>query len=173
MSKPLLRRFANRFLARLAQALPGSTNLRPALHRLRGCTIGKDVFVGDRCYLENEFPELITIGDHSALAPDVMLICHVGRTDRTQGSLTGHIYIGKDVFVGARSFIAAGPNAVVQIGDGSFIGACTCIVNRSIEPGALITPAPFQEVAVCETSLAVAKSYQEFVRGIRILRSKS
>src|SRR5215467_386994 len=118
MSKPLLRRFANRFLARLAQALPGSTNLRPALHRLRGCTIGKDVFVGDRCY------------------------------------------------------IAAGPNAVVQIGDGSFIGACTCIVNRSIEPGALITPAPFQEVAVCETSLAVAKSYQEFVRGIRIPRSK-
>ena len=167
LAKPLLRRTANRLLARLARALPGSTTLRPALHRLRGCTIGVDVFIGDGCYLENEFPELISIGDHSALAPEVMLICHVGRTDRKQGSLSGRIYIGNNVFVGARTFIAASPDVVVQIGDGSVIGACTCIVNRSIDPGALITTAPFQEVGVCKIPLVAAKSYHEFVRGIR------
>jgi len=170
MNKSLLRQVANRTLALLARILPGATTIRPALHRLRGCQIGTDVFIGDDCYLENAFPELISIGDHSALAPGVMIICHVGRTDKKKGSLSGHVQIGANVFVGARAFIAAGPDAIVRIGDGSCIGAMCCIVNRNIRPTALITSPAFVEVATCEIALTEALSYDQFVHGIRPLR---
>src|SRR5262249_7048085 len=60
--KNLLRRGSNRILHKLARAVPGSTTLRPALHRWRGVAIGHNVFIGDDVYLENEFPELVEIG---------------------------------------------------------------------------------------------------------------
>ena len=171
LNKPFHKRLSNRILAGLATILPGATTVRPFLHRLRGCHIGSDCFIGDRCYLENEYPECISIGDHSALAPDCMLIAHVGRTDRKQGPLSGQIIIGSNVFVGARSFIAAGPDNVVNIGDGSCIGACCCIVNRDIQANALVTVPPILEIGVCSVPLTAARSYFDFVRGIHPIRN--
>ena len=172
-SKPILRRIANRLLATLAQVLPGATTARPFFHRLRGVHLGADVFIGDGVYLENEFPECIAIGDHSALAPRVMVIAHVGRTDRKEGPLSGQVIIGKHVFIGAMSFIGAGPEATVTIGDGATIGAGVTIVNRSIAPGTLVTAPPFMEIATCEIPLTAARSYNEFVHGIHPIRPKT
>ena len=45
----------------MARFLPGSTSLRPFLHKLRGVRIQGDVFIGDDVYIENEYPECIEI----------------------------------------------------------------------------------------------------------------
>jgi hypothetical protein len=63
MDKSLLRRVTNRIFHLIAQFAPGSTNLRPFLHKLRGVTIRGTVFIGDQVYLENEYPELVEIHD--------------------------------------------------------------------------------------------------------------
>ena len=62
MPKPLFRRVVQRMLHFLARVLPGATSLRPLLHRWRGVSVGRDVFIGDEVYLESEYPEAIEIG---------------------------------------------------------------------------------------------------------------
>ena len=61
----MLRRVAkatwNRLLHVAARQLPGSTSVRPFLHRLRGVKIGRRVFIADDVYLENEYPERVEI----------------------------------------------------------------------------------------------------------------
>src|ERR1700746_3399029 len=117
-SKSVLRRGVNRILHKLARVLPGSTTLRPALHRLRGVNIGRGVFIGDEVYLENEYPELVEIGDGTAIGLRSVIIAHVGQTGSSPGKIAGRVVIGKDVWIGACSFIAGSPGALLKIGDG-------------------------------------------------------
>ena len=161
MQKELSRRVRNRVLAHLARAVPGATSLRPALHRLRGVVIGENVFIGDEVYLENEFPELISIGNHSALGPRVMVIAHVGRTDQKEG-VCGQVKIGNNVFIGAGAYILTTPGCGLTIGDGAVIGACS-IINRNVREKALILPAQSQEVGTAELAFTSARSYQAFL----------
>jgi len=168
--KTLRRRIANHLLAKLARMLPGATSVRPALHRLRGVKIGKDVFIGEDCFLENEFPELIEIGDHTALAPRVMVVCHVGRTDQKEGVLSGRVVIGQNVFIGVAAILAVSPKSVLTIGDGAVIGAGTVIVNRPVARQTLVAPAPYHEIARALIPFPVARSYEQFVNGLRPYR---
>lgn len=149
--KHLLRRGANRILHKLARA-PGSSSLRPALHRLRGVTIGRDVFIGDEVYLENEFPELIEIGDGTAIGLRTVIIAHVGRPDVKTGPIGGRVVIGKNVWIGACSFIGAAPGTSLTIGDGAVIGAGSVIVNTSIRPHAFVIPPAAQQVDTAPVS---------------------
>src|SRR5580704_1064032 len=64
MAKSFLRRVSNRILQFAARVAPGSQSFRPLLHRLRGVSIGKNVFIGDDVYLENEYPECVEIQDN-------------------------------------------------------------------------------------------------------------
>jgi acetyltransferase-like isoleucine patch superfamily enzyme len=163
--KNLLRRVANRFLHKLARVVPGSTTLRPALHRLRG--VGHNVFIGDEVYLENEFPELVEIGDGTAVGLRTVIISHVGRTDENRGLVAGRVVIGKNVFIGACSFIAATPGTLLTIGDGAVIGACSVIVNKSILPNGFVLPPMAQEVGTARVPLTTARTYGHFLSGLR------
>ena len=143
--KNLSRRIANRILHKLARAVPGSTTLRPALHRLRGLAVGQNVFIGDEVYLENEFPERIEIGAGTAIGLRTVIMAHVGRTDLKTGPVAGRVVIGKNVWIGAGSFIATAPGKSLTIGDGAVIGACSVILN-DIRPHAFILPPMAQQV---------------------------
>ena len=143
--KHLFRRVANRILHKLARAVPGSTTLRPALHRLRGVAVGQNVFIGDEVYLENEFPEMIKIGAGTAIGLRTVIMAHVGRPDVKTGPVAGRVVIGKNVWIGANSFIATAPGKSLTIGDGAVIGACSVIL-QSIRPHAFVLPPPAQQV---------------------------
>jgi GNAT superfamily N-acetyltransferase/serine acetyltransferase len=155
--KSLLRRGANRILHKLARAVPGSTTLRPALHRLRGVAIGQNVFIGDDVYLENEFPELVEIGDCTAIGLRTAIIAHVGRPDEKTGLVAGRIVIGKNVWIGACSFIATSPGTSLTIGDGAVIGACSVIVNKNIRPHAFVLPPVTEQVGAERGTLTSAR----------------
>jgi acetyltransferase-like isoleucine patch superfamily enzyme/GNAT superfamily N-acetyltransferase len=156
--KNLLRRSANRILHKLARTVPGSTTLRPALHRWRGVAIGHNVFIGDDVYLENEFPELVEIGDGTAIGLRTVIMAHVGRSDKKTGLLAGRIVIGKNVWIGACSFIATSPGSSLTIGDGAVIGACSVIVNKNIPPHAFVLPPVTEQVGSERVTLTAARS---------------
>jgi len=165
--KNLLQRGLNRVLHKLARALPGSTSLRPALHRLRGVGIGPGVFIGEEVYLENEYPELIEIGEGTAIGLRSVIIAHTGWTGGKTRETSGRVVIGKDVWIGACSFIAASPGASLTIGDGAVIGACSVIINKNIASHAFVLPPNARQIGTARVPFTRAHSYRQLLAGLR------
>ena len=137
------------------------------LHRMRGVKIGRNVFIGDDVYLENEYPEAVEIQDGAVISLQSTLIAHAGNPAKQIGLIAGRIVIGRDVFIGACTVIIANPGSELRIGDGAVIGACSAQVGRSVAPYAFIQPAPSEQVGTAKVALPVAKTYMEFVTGLR------
>ena len=53
---------------------------RVKLHRWRGVNIGKNVFLGQHCTLDNTYPEYIYLEDYCGLSGDVMVPTHEPRS---------------------------------------------------------------------------------------------
>jgi len=86
--------------------------------------IGQHVHVNLSCTLGHD----VIIGEFSTLSPGV----HV----------SGHVHIGRNVFVGTGANIINGTEASpLVIGDGAIIAAGACVI-RSVEPGALMAGVP-------------------------------
>ena len=165
-----LRRGLNRILHKFARFFPGSTTLRPALHRLRGVKLGPGVFIGDEVYLENEYPEVVEIGERSVIGLRSVIIAHVGQPGINRGKIAGRVVIGKNVWIGACSFIAASPGASLTIGDGAVIGAGSVIINASVPSQAFVTAPTAEQVGTARVALATARSYDQFLAGLRTLK---
>ena len=157
MIKSAFRRATNRVLHLLARNSPGGTTFRPLLHRLRGASIGRGVFIGDDVYLENEYPAAVEICDGVQIGVRAMLLAH------TRGA--GRIIIEKDVFIGANAVIAASGNRTIRIGEGSVIGAGT-VITFDVPARTFIAAEPPKPVARVRTPLTKAERMEDFVRGL-------
>jgi len=160
MKKTLLRRIFNRILHQMARFLPGSSSLRPFLHRLRGVRIHGKIFIGDDVYLENECPECVEIHEGALIGLRSTIVAH------TRGS--GKIIIGKNavIAVGCTIVCAAGQN--LTIGEGSVISAGS-VVASSIPPYTLCAAPRIKAVARVTVPFTLETGYQEFIRGLRPL----
>jgi putative colanic acid biosynthesis acetyltransferase WcaF len=81
-----------------------------------------EIELGPRCVVAQE--AYLCTGTHDFTDPKLPLV-------------TAKISIGKDAFVGARSFLMPG----VVIGDGAVVGACS-LVTRSVERLAIVAGSP-------------------------------
>ncbi len=101
------------------------TPLRVALYRLCGFKIGKNVFIGMKCYFDDVCPENMIIEDNVGISYGVYFSCH--------GRKQGHhkIVIRNDAHIGMRATILARED--IEIGEKSMIGAMS-FVNKSIPP---------------------------------------
>jgi acetyltransferase-like isoleucine patch superfamily enzyme len=162
MNKTLLRRILNRVLNLMARASPGATTLRPMLHRARGVTIGRGVFIGDDAYLDGEYPEGIEIQDGAAVSIRAMIIAH------NKGP--GRVVIEKGAFVGPHAVVIANGGKTLRIGAGAVIGA-GCVISRSVAPRLVVTPAGTQVVGMATVSLPTAETIEQFTFGLRPLRT--
>lgn len=142
----------------LARLSPGATSLRPFLQRARGVKIGRDVFIGDDVYFDNEYPENIEIHDRVQISIRAVIVAH------TRG--TGQVIIEREAFVGPHAVIACSAGRKLKIGEGAVISA-GCIVTKSVPPHAVLSPAPSHTVGMAEISLPAATSMDEFVSRIR------
>jgi acetyltransferase-like isoleucine patch superfamily enzyme len=158
MRKTLLRRSLNRILGKLARALPGSTSLRPLLHRFRGVQIKGTIFIGDDVYLENEYPECVTIEDGAQICLRTTIIAH------TRG--TGRIILQKNVFVGACCTIIAPEGATLTIGEGSVVGA-GAVISSDVPARTLVAPDRVKAYAQVTVPFTMNTGYNEFRRGLR------
>jgi serine acetyltransferase len=159
MKENALRGLKNRVLQHLARIMPGAQTLRVSLHRARGVTIGKGVWIGYDVVLDTSRPHLITIEDGSSIGMRVTVVAHFRET---QG-----VKIERDAFVGPGVIIL--PNVVV--GQGAVITAGS-VVTQSVPPMTVVQGNPAVPVARCGIPLGKDVSVKEFSRRLKPLVSR-
>ena len=103
-------------------------------YRLCGYNIGKNVFIGMRCYLDDLEPHMLTVEDNAIISYGVFFACH------GYGQQHMPVTIKKGAYVGMRSSIISGKTGVT-IGENAVVGACT-LVNKDIPSGATAVGVP-------------------------------
>lgn len=101
--------------------------IRCFCYKLIGYKIGKDTFIGMRCYLDDLCYDKIEIGKNVTISYGVYFACH-GRNSKT-----AKIIIKDGAYIGMRASIIA-PKGDVVVGEKSIVGAQT-LVNTSIPDG--------------------------------------
>lgn len=103
-------------------------------YRLCGYNIGKNVFIGMRCYLDDLEPNMLTVEDNVIISYGVFFACHGRKQEHTP------ITIKDGAYIGMRANILSGKTGIV-IGEKAVIGAGT-LVNKSIPAGATAVGVP-------------------------------
>src|SRR5215831_11677581 len=153
-----LRGLVNRVCQHLARILPGARSIRVLLHRARGVTIGKNVWIGYDVVLDTSRPFHITLEDGCVLSMRVTILAHFRES-------TG-VKIEQDAFIGAGALIL--PNVVV--GRGAVVAAGS-VVTHSVPPMTMVQGNPAIPVARCGIPLAPKVTLKEFSRNLCPLSS--
>lgn len=103
-------------------------------YRLCGYNIGKNVFIGMRCYLDDLEPKMFTVEDGCTISYGVFFACHGRNQQHTP------ITIKKGAYIGMRANVISGKNGVT-IGEKAIVGACT-LVNKDVPDGATAVGVP-------------------------------
>jgi heptaprenylglycerol acetyltransferase len=110
-----------------------SWRMRLWLYRLIGINItGQGNYIGRECYLDTEYPELITLEPGSKLSPRVIIFCHSSNSD-----LLRPVKLGADSWVGAGAIIGPG----VTVGAGAIVAAGAAVF-ANVPPGAIVIGSP-------------------------------
>ena len=109
-------------------------------YKMMGMHIGKNVFIGPDCYLDDTFPELIYIEDEATISFRVTIAVH-GECRIRGNSKVSPVYIRKDAFIGTGAIILPG----VNIGENAVIGAGT-VVAKDVSPRATIIGNPARKL---------------------------
>ena len=112
------------------------TSLRVACYRMIGFRIGKNVFIGMKCYLDDVAVSKMIIEDNVTISYGCYFACHGKGQEHTQ------IHIKEGTYIGMRCNILSGKEGIV-IGEKSIIGAGS-LVNRSIPDNAKVVGAPIR-----------------------------
>lgn len=112
------------------------SNLRVSLYRLIGFKIGKNVFIGMKCYMDDVAIDKTIIEDGVTISYGCYFACH----GKGQGHTT--IVIKKGAYIGMRCNILSGKEGI-SIGEQSIIGAGS-LVNQNIPDGATAVGVPIK-----------------------------
>ena len=156
MPEGILSGTKNRLLQLAARFAPGAMTLRVWLHRRRGVKLGRGVWIGYDAIIETAHPQLVSIGDGSAIGMRAMIIAHF-RESRS-------VCIEQNVVIGPGAIIL--PN--VTIGTGSVVTAGS-VVTRSVPPMTVVQGNPARPVARCGVALSEGVSLREFVKRLKTL----
>lgn len=105
----------------------------------KGVSIGNNSGLGINCKIRGP----LIIGENVMMGPDVTILTHTHRIERTdipmdkQGSIVKGVTIGNDVWIGMRSIIMPG----VKIGNGAVIGA-GAVVTKDVPDYAIVGGIP-------------------------------
>lgn len=133
--KKLYRKVLNT-IARLT-VLP---QIRMCAYRLMGMHIGKDVFIGPDCYLDDTFPELIYVEDEVTISFRVTITVH-GECRGRLSSKVSPVIIRRRAFVGTGAIILPG----VEVGEGTVVGA-GAVVAKDVASGITLVGNPAREL---------------------------
>ena len=129
----ILKKPLRKFVAQVIAPNCPFSNLRVSLYRLCGFKIGKNVFIGMKCYLDDMCFDLLTIEDNVIISYGVYFACH----GKNQKHLP--ITIGDSAYIGMRSIIIAKNKdkmsvGGIRIGKNSIVGAGS-LVNMDVPNG--------------------------------------
>ena len=100
------------------------SRLRVLLYRMIGFQIGKNVFIGMKCYMDDLAIEKIHIEDNVTISYGCYFACHGKRQEHTK------IHIKEGAYIGMRCNILSGKEGIV-IGKKSIVGAGS-LVNKNV-----------------------------------------
>ena len=157
----------NRVLHHVARFLPGSTGLRPFLHRLRGVDIQGKIFIGDDVYIENDFPQCLHIQDGVSIGLRSTIIVHTGSIGEH-----GKIVIEKNAVIMSCCTIIGSPGRTLTIGESSVVAAGS-VVSNSIPAHTLCAGPRTKVIAEATVPFSLQTRYQDFLRGLRPIRTSA
>lgn len=131
----------------LAMYLP-NIHLKRFFYRLRGTKLGKHVDIATMVFLEEAYPELITIKDNVDLGPGVIVVTHDSSCRCASPGMhlrKERVIIGRNVYIGAGAIILPG----VTIGDNSIIGA-GAVVTKDIPPNTVAVGVPAKVICTLD-----------------------
>ncbi len=130
--KAIMKPIRKWFSAVLIPTIPFN-GLRVSCYRLAGYKIGKNSFIGMRCYLDDTCYDKIVIGKNVTISYGCYFACH--------GRKQGHNYIRIEdgAYIGMRVSIIARNDMV--IGKGAIVGACSLVI-KSVDNGQTVVGVP-------------------------------
>jgi acetyltransferase-like isoleucine patch superfamily enzyme len=153
-------------LAKFAYVVPGGAKLRPTLHRWRGVRLGRNVWIAPYVYLDELYPEAITIGNNCTIGLRTSIFSHFHWGARLDTGGFKPVVLEDDVFIGPHCVILPG----VRIGTGSVIKAGS-VITRNVPPHVFWSDAGSRPVSEVTVPLTAEHGYDEFVRGLRPIRA--
>lgn len=125
-----IRKVKNTVLFRWAYNCP-INSWRIQFHRWRGCHIGKGVYIGRFCFLDNMYPEYIYIYDGASINANSMILTHFNPFETFNKVFSAEVkptIIGENAIVAVRCTIMPG----VKLGKFSVISSGMTI-EKSVE----------------------------------------
>jgi acetyltransferase-like isoleucine patch superfamily enzyme len=111
--------------------------VRKKLYRLMGCHVSPNTkFIGLDTYLDDVFPELITIEAGVVISFRVTIVAHDDASHTV-----APVHIGRDSFIGTGAIILPG----VTIGSGAVVAA-GAVVQRNVPPNCTVGGVPAREL---------------------------
>lgn len=138
-----LRKIKNTICFLLAYACPINA-IRKWLHRKRGVHIGKNVYLGMFCFLDNLFPDYIYIEDNASVNAGTMIVTHFNPMKRFSPIFRAQVspvLIREGAIVAVRSTILPG----VEIGRSSIVSAGS-VVEKSVPDFTLVKGNPAKKI---------------------------
>lgn len=114
------------------------SNLRVILYRLIGFKIGKNVFIGMKCYMDDMDPSKTIIGDGVVISYGTYFACHGKGQSHTK------IIIEENVYFGLRCNVLSGKEGIT-IGRNSIIGAGS-LVNKNVDEYTVVVGVPIKVI---------------------------
>lgn len=138
-----LRKIRNTICMLLAYSCPNNS-LRQWLHRRRGVHIGKNVYLGMFCFLDNLHPEYIYIEDYASINAGTMILTHFNPMKRYASVFQAQVapvLIKEGAIIAVRSTImpgvCVGKNAVVSAGS---------VVEKDVSDYTMVKGIPARQV---------------------------
>lgn len=139
-----LKKVRNTLLMLLAYACPNN-KCRVQLHRWRGVHIGKNVYLGMFCFLDNLYPSYIYIEDNASINAGAMILTHFDPMSHYASVFQARVapvLIKKCAIVAVRSTIMPG----VAIGRYSVVSA-GAVVEKDVDDYTMVKGVPARMVA--------------------------
>jgi len=130
-----LRVYFNFILSKISNILP--IKMKRSALRLIGVKIKENVGLAP-IRVDSLLPELISIGDNTAIGDGARILCHEFTKDKQR---FGKVNIGKNVLIGSETFIRSG----VEIGDNSIV-SIRSFVNKDIPSNELWGGVPAKRI---------------------------
>ena len=140
----IFRKIRNILLSHWAYICP-LNGLRVRMHRMRGVTIGDNVYIGQYCKLDNAYPEYVYIEDNVSIVSGVSIVAHTNPYPHFKNvveSSVSPVIIKEGAWIADGAIILRG----VTIGKNAIVSAGT-VVDKDVPDCSLAKGNPMKIVA--------------------------
>lgn len=140
----LVKKLANSCLFRIPFFCP-LNSFRIKCHKWRGVKIGKNVYIGMQCSIDNAYPEYVYIEDNVSLAGECLVIAHSNPYSHFQNitpARVSPVIIKKGAWICVRASILPG----VTVGENAIVSAGS-VVDSDVPPSSIVAGNPAKIVA--------------------------